>query len=166
MAFNAGLSLASSFSVALSVVLFPHLCASADRAAALRQGMVLSLCLIAPAVVLQALLAPWYVPLLLGSDWAHMSEVVSILCLAAIPTILWTAAAGWMRAEGRPEQELKATVGVTLALMLNTLVLAPYGLTAIAWGYLGVSCFAMTLAALPALKFAFLRANNERLTHA
>ncbi|WP_095595271.1 oligosaccharide flippase family protein [Actibacterium pelagium] len=166
MAFNAGLSLASSFSVALSVVLFPHLCASDDRAAALRQGMTLSLGLIAPAVILQAILAPWYVPLLLGDDWAHLSDVVSVLCLAAIPTILWTAAAGWMRAEGRPGQELKSTIFVTLALMLNTVVLAPFGLTAIAWGYLVVSGVTMTLAAYPALKFAFFRPINERLTHA
>lgn len=166
MAFNAGLSLASSFSVALSVVLFPHLCSSRDRAAALRQGMTLSLCLIAPAVILQAILAPWYVPLLLGEDWAQLSGVVSILCLAAIPTVLWTSAAGWMRAEGRPKQELKATALVTLALMLNTVLLAPMGLTAIAWGYLFVSAIAMTLAALPALNAAFFSAAKERLNHA
>lgn len=166
MAFNAGLSLASSFSVALSVVLFPHLCASKDRAASLRQGITLSLGLIAPVVVLQAVLAPWYVPLLLGDDWAQLSGVVSILCLAAIPTVLWTSAASWMRAEGRPAQELKATALVTLALMLNTFLLAPLGLTAIAWGYLLVSCIAMTLAALPALNAAFLSATKERLQNA
>lgn len=155
MAFNAGLSLASSFSVALSVVLFPHLCNSDNRAAALRQGMVLSLGLVTPVVMLQAALAPWYVPLLLGPDWAELSEVVSILCLAAIPTMLWTASAGWMRAEGQPQKELLATIIITACLMLNTIIFAPLGLTAIAWGYLLVASLSMTVVALPALSVAF-----------
>lgn len=156
MAFNAGLSLATSFSAAFAAVLFPHLCASDDRAAALRQGLLLSVGLVAPVVILQAALSPWYVPLLLGEKWAELSGIVSILCLAAIPTMLWTGAAGWMRAEGRPKQELMGTALLTAALMINTVVLAPQGLTAIAWGYLITACVTMTLLAAPALNTAFL----------
>ncbi|WP_416358973.1 oligosaccharide flippase family protein [Antarctobacter sp.] len=155
MAFNAGLSLATSFSAAFAAVLFPHLCASDDRSAALRQGLLLSVALVAPVVILQAALSPWYVPFLLGEKWAGISGIVSILCLAAIPTMLWTGAAGWMRAEGRPMQELKGTAILTAAMMLNTVVLAPHGLTAIAWGYLITACAAMTLLAWPALNTAF-----------
>ncbi len=155
MAFNAGLSLATSFSTAFAAVLFPHLCGSSDRSAALRQGLGVSLGLVGPAVVLQALLAPWYVPLLLGSDWADLSGVVSVLCLAAIPTMLWTAAAGWMRAEGRPQQELLATVLLTAALMANIALTAPYGLETIAWGYLVTASLTMLTVSLPALRFAF-----------
>ncbi|TMV59564.1 polysaccharide biosynthesis protein, partial [Thioclava sp. BHET1] len=59
MAFNAGLGLATSFSVAFSTVLFPHLCRAADRARALRQAVLLALGVIGPIVVLQALAAPY-----------------------------------------------------------------------------------------------------------
>ncbi|MHA7876576.1 oligosaccharide flippase family protein [Roseivivax sp.] len=156
MAFNAGLSLANSFSVAFATVLFPHLCAQADRAGALRESLLLSLGLIVPAVLAQSLLAPWYVPLLLGPDWAELSHLVSILCLAAIPTLIWTAAAGWLRSSNRAEIEFGATLVLTLAVIANTLVMAPHGLTAIALGYLGVSTLTMVGASLPALAFAFL----------
>ncbi|MGP6085896.1 oligosaccharide flippase family protein [Antarctobacter jejuensis] len=155
MAFNAGLSLATSFSTAFGAVLFPHLATASDRAAALRQGMLLSVGMVAPVVLLQAALAPWYVPLLLGQKWADLSGVVGILCLAAIPTMLWTGAAGWMRAEGRPRQELMGTALITLALMINTVVLAPQGLMALAWGYLLTASVTMVGLSLPALGTAF-----------
>ncbi|WP_425515697.1 oligosaccharide flippase family protein [Mameliella sediminis] len=158
MAFNAGLSLATSFSTAFAAVLFPHLCASDDRSAALRQGLILSVALVAPVVTLQAILAPWYVPMLLGEKWVELSGIVSILCLAAIPTMLWTGAAGWMRAEGRPQQELKGTAIITAALLVNTAALAGQGLEAVALGYLATACLTMTLLSWPALNTAFLPA--------
>lgn len=157
MAFNAGLSIASSFSVAFATVLFPHLCAAQDRATALRQSIVMSMAVITPIVLLQAALAPFYVPLLLGSGWADHSQVVSILCLAAIPSLLWTAAAGWLRANGQPQKEFTVTAIVTLALIGNTILMAPHGLTAIATGYTLVSFVILLIASRPALSFAFLR---------
>ncbi|WP_353476198.1 oligosaccharide flippase family protein (plasmid) [Salipiger sp. H15] len=155
LAFNAGLGLASSFSVAISVVIFPHLCRAPDRAEALRQGILLSLAVVAPAVALQAALAPVYVPLLFGAGWDGIAEVVSILCLAAIPMSLWSGAAGWLRAEGRTGEELRATMLLTGALLLNTVIMSPFGLAALAWGYLATACVTMGAASLPALAAGF-----------
>ena len=76
MAFNAGLGLANSFSTAFSTVLFPHLCASADKTRALRQSILLAVGLITPAVVLQALAAPYYVPVLFGDGWDGIEDIV------------------------------------------------------------------------------------------
>ena len=115
-----------------------------------------SLGLVGPAVILQALLAPWYVPILLGDGWADLSATVSVLCLAAIPTMLWTAAAGWMRAENRPQHELLGTAVLTGALMLNTVLAAPYGLETIAWGYLATASVTMLVMSWPALRFALV----------
>ena len=155
MAFNAGLGLANSFSTAFSTVLFPHLCASADKTRALRGSIMLALGLITPVVLLQALLAPYYVPLLFGDDWQGIETIVAILCLVAIPTTLWSAAAGWLRATGRPQTELWATVCITAALMLNTALMAPHGLTAVAAGYAVIATACMLGASLPALATAF-----------
>ncbi|MFC3613026.1 oligosaccharide flippase family protein [Lutimaribacter marinistellae] len=143
MAFNAGLGLATSFTQAFSVVLFPHLCAAGDRLGALRHGLGVSLAVLCPVVLIQAVLAPVYVPILLGADWADSAQIVSILCLAAVPTVIWTAAAGWLRSEGRPGQELAVSVVLAVVLILNSAVLAPFGLTAIAIGYLVASCMVM-----------------------
>ncbi|MGR3271497.1 polysaccharide biosynthesis protein [Thalassococcus profundi] len=155
MAFNAGLSLANSFSVAFSTVLFPHLCASPDKTHALRQSILLAMGLITPAVVTQAILAPWYVPILFGEGWDGLDRIVSILCLVAIPTTLWSATAGWLRATGRAHREFGVTAAMTAALMLNTALLAPFGLVTVASGYAVVASLVMLGASLPALTLAF-----------
>jgi PST family polysaccharide transporter len=149
MAFNAGLSLSTAFSTAFSTVLFPHLSQARDKAAAFRQCMVFGLGLITPVVILQAILAPIYVPILLGQGWDEVAGIVSVLCLVAIPTTLWSAVAGWLRSEGRPQTELVGTIGITLGLAMSTFLLAPYGLQAVANGY-AISSFAlMSVASLP-----------------
>ncbi|WP_375691797.1 oligosaccharide flippase family protein [Pseudooceanicola sp. LIPI14-2-Ac024] len=155
MAFNAGLGLANSFSQAFSVALFPHLCSARDRGRDLRRALGLSIGVIAPVVVLQALAAPVYVPFLFGTEWGDMSTIVAILCLAAIPGVIWSAAAQWLRAEGRPQRELAVTLGVTVALIANTVLMAPFGLTALAWGYLAVATVTQLAGALPILAAAF-----------
>ena len=155
MAFNAGLSLANSFSVAFSTVLFPHLCASPDKTQALRQSILLAMGLITPAVVTQAILAPWYVPILFGEGWDGLDRIVSILCLVAIPTTLWSATAGWLRATGRAHREFYVTAAMTAALMLNTALLAPFDLVTVASGYAIVASLVMLGASLPALTLAF-----------
>lgn len=155
MAFNAGLSLSNAFTTAFATVLFPALSQAADRAQALRQSIAVALCLITPVILLQALAAPVYVPLLLGPDWAQISGIVSILCLVAIPTTLWTATAGWLRAENRPEVELMVTTALALATVANTVLLAPFGLTAVATGYACVTTFVFIAAAWPGLRTAF-----------
>ncbi|SFE00897.1 oligosaccharide flippase family protein [Roseivivax sediminis] len=161
MAFNAGLGLASSFAQAFATALFPHLCTATDRAAALRQALGLSLGVIAPAVILQALAAPYYVPILFGSGWDGISDVVSILCLAAIPGVVWSAAAGWLRAHDRPQVEFTVTLAMAAALMLNVALLAPFGLTAIAWGTLVVTALTQLGAAAPVLRPALRPAPQE-----
>ncbi|PJE28790.1 polysaccharide transporter, PST family [Pseudooceanicola antarcticus] len=163
MAFNAGLGLATSFSQAFATVLFPHLVTAPDRAAALRRSLILSVSIIAPAVMLQALAAPYYVPVLFGDGWSGIEDVVSILCLAAIPGVIWSAAAQWLRAHDKPQVEFLATLAMTAALIANTIVLAPYGLTAIAMGYLVVALVTQIGAALPAIGPALVTSRRMEL---
>ncbi|WP_424987011.1 oligosaccharide flippase family protein [Microbulbifer sp. S227A] len=155
MAFNAGLSLANSFSVAFSTVLFPHLCAHENKRVALRQGATVAMAMIAPAVVLQAIMAPYYVPVLFGAGYEGLHQIVSILCLVAIPSTLWSAAAGWLRATNRPQVELLVTIVLTIALMANTALLAPFGLVPVATGYAVIAAIVMVGAALPVFLPAF-----------
>lgn len=150
MAFNAGLGLATSFTQAFSVVLFPHLCAAEDKHGALRHGLGLSLLILTPLVLLQATLAPVYVPLLLGQGWAEIAPVVSVLCLAALPTVIWSAVAGWLRSENRPVTELRVSTVLAVGLIANTALMAPLGLMPVAVGYV-CTCSAIMLVASWAL---------------
>jgi PST family polysaccharide transporter len=166
LAFNAGLGLANSFSAAFATVLFPHLARAGDRDAALRQAVVLALALITPVVVLQAVAAPWYVPILFGQGWAHLSDVVGILCLAAVPAVLWSATAQWFRSRDRAGAELRRTLVITAALIATTAALAPHGLEAIAWGYLLVAALTQTGFAAPALRAVLRPAPRRGVSHA
>lgn len=148
MAFNAGLGLASSFTQAFSIVLFPHLCTAQNRRAALGKSLAIAAVALTPVVVAQALFAPLYVPLLLGPTWAEHAHIVSILCLAALPALVWTGVAGWLRSENRPKVELAISAILAAALILNSLALAPFGLTAIATGYVIISAVIMFGAAI------------------
>lgn len=155
MAFNAGLSLSNAFTVAFSTVLFPHLTQTTDQVAALRNSMLVGVGVISPVVIAQALAAPYYVPLLFGDGWNDIADIVAILCLVAIPTTLWTAAAGWLRANDRPEVELLVTISLTIGVVLNTVILAPSGLNAVAIGYAVTATGIMVIASLPAISTAF-----------
>ncbi len=157
MAFNAGLSLSTSLSRAFSVVLFPHLCSSGNRAETLRQGIILVLGLTTPVILLQAWLAPYYVPLLFVPGWEEINGVVSILCLVAIPSMLWSAAAGWLRARNQLKIELAVTLILTVTLVLNIVLLVPLGLLTTAQGYLAICTAVMVGASLPAIAEAFGR---------
>ena len=105
--------------------------------------------IISPAVIAQALLAPYYVPILLGDGWDGLSEIVSILCLVAIPGTLWSASAGYLRATGEAHREFWVTAGMTAGLMANTALLAPQGLNAVAIGYALTATLIMVGASLP-----------------
>jgi len=148
-AFNAGLSLATSISTAFSRVIFPKITAATNRARATGEAVWLGLLLTTPIVLLQAFAAPYYVPLLLGEEWAYIAPIVSILCLAAIPTMVWSGTAQWLRAEDRALTELAVTSVLTIALLTATYLLSPLGLEAIAWGYLAISCAVQLFASIP-----------------
>ncbi|MEL6167484.1 MAG: oligosaccharide flippase family protein [Pseudomonadota bacterium] len=156
-AFNAGLSLATSASVAFARVVFPRIAAARNRAQAAQEATWLAVAVTTPVIVLQALLAPVYVPLLFGADWAFISPVVSILCLAAIPNMLWSGTSQWLRAENRAGAEFRVTAAVTGALVVSTCVLAPYGIETIAWGYLAVTAVIQIAASLPLMTPALLK---------
>ncbi len=155
LAFNAGLGLATSLSQAFATAFFPHLCNAEDRSGAMRKAVGLSLGVIAPLVVLQSLAAPYYVPILFGADWADLSDIVATLCLAAVPGVIWSAAAQWLRAHDAAERELIVTAALTMALIGNAILFAPYGLGAVALGYLVVASVIQIGAALPILTPAF-----------
>lgn len=135
-AVNAGLGLANSFGNAFGVVLFPHLCASPDRGRTLRRSLAMALCVLGPVILMQSLLAPYYVPLLFGEKWAGMSDLVSILCIAAIPNLIWSACAQFLRAGDRAGTEFLLGLGLAFATIAVTALLAPYGLEVVAWGTL------------------------------
>ena len=65
---------------------------------------------------------------------------------------LWTTAAGWLRVCGKPQVELWMTATLAAAVLSSTLLFAPFGLTAMAVGYVVVTGGLMLLGALKILQ--------------
>ncbi|MBB4303165.1 PST family polysaccharide transporter [Rhodobium orientis] len=158
-AVNAGLGITNSFSSALSTVLFPFISRSDNRDRAIGHALALALGIIVPVAIAQSLLAPVYVPIIFGADWANMASLVAILCLAAIPTVLWSASAQWLRTGGRAGTEFSYSLAIGATILVSTAVAAPFGLTAVAWTVLAAMTVSQTVASLPAL-LAALRATR------
>lgn len=161
VAFNAGLGLATIVTRVLSKLCVAHLCTATERDAVLREHTLMTVSLLLPAVILLAAAAPLYVPLIFGAQWTGIETIVSLLSLMSIPAILWWAASTWMRAGGRPDLEAVIN-GVHIgALIFNIVMMAPFGLTAIAMGALAMSMVIQIGGAVPAL-FAVFRPIFEK----
>ena len=151
-AVNAGLGIATSFSSAFAVVLFPHFCSSADKRQALRKALLLAVCIVVPMVAVQALAAPTYVAIVFGEKWSPVAPLVSILCLAAIPAVLWSTASQWLRANDRAGTEFAYAAFVGLTLSAAVALAAPFGLQAVAVAFVATAAVTQIGAAALAIQ--------------
>ncbi|MEM9117870.1 MAG: hypothetical protein AAGD09_08320 [Cyanobacteria bacterium P01_F01_bin.56] len=83
-------------------------------------------------VVLQATLAPFYVPIIFGAKWLAAMPLLSIICLSAIPMAFALASYQLLNAVGK--------IKITLIWnSLYTLLFAIAILIAVQWGILWVA---------------------------
>lgn len=148
-AVNAGLGLATSFSTAVGTVLFPHLCQAQRMDRAFLHALALCTGLIAPIVIAQSLLAPIYVPLVFGAAWTEIAPLVGLLCLAAIPAVVWAGTSQFLRAQGRVNLEFWLTLAIAAATLGATACAAPFGLPAVAAAILASSLIVQVGVSLP-----------------
>ncbi len=154
-AFNAGLGITAGLVTACSATLLPHICAAENRRRILetwRQSTKVIYGLTAPVIVLQAALAPIYVPLVFGDKWASASWLVSMLCLSGLALPLWRATGQLLKATGRPQVELAWIMlhaGIAIAVISAC---ATVGLYAVAAGIAVVNFVISPLAAAVTLR--------------
>ena len=130
--FNAGIGLSLSLTGALASTVYPHFAAlRADRAAlrrALDQALRGVVAAVAGLILLQALAAPLYVPLVFGARWAEAAPLVALFCLAAVTRPFAEAAVQALRAAGEPGRELRWSVPGTAAYLGGFALALPFGL--------------------------------------
>jgi PST family polysaccharide transporter len=160
-AFNAGLGLSASIITALSTAFLPHVASlPKDKhfVPAVLKAMGLTLAVVTPVIVLQAVLAPIYVPILFGSGWTHAAELVGILCLSALALPVLRMMAMVLRALGTPGRELIITVIHGLAALSAVSAGALFSLEAAAWALVAVNAVM-----IPAMASAVLIAIHRNL---
>ena len=147
-AVNAGLGIAISFAFAFSTVIYPFFCNTQEKTKSFLLGNMLAVSAVTPIVLAQALLAPIYVPLIFGDKWSSVTALVTILCFAAIPTLIWATTSQWLRANGQPHKDFVYSIGISAIILAATAISARFGLTAVAWGFLGAAIFSQIGAAI------------------
>ena len=130
-AFNAGLGLAQTLSLAFSACLYPHLCNAHRKgeriAATWTRLTAVSVAGAAFMFAAQAALAPFYVPLVFGETWRAAVPIVVILIIAAAPRFLADCASQLARAATLTRLETGVTLVSTLAAMTGIVVGASTG---------------------------------------
>jgi O-antigen/teichoic acid export membrane protein len=151
-AFNAGVGLSMAFTSALSNSLYPDLARlvnDPEKLISRFDRVVLTVVVpIAVLILLQASLAPIYVPVVFGMKWASAAGLVSILCFAAITKPFSDSALLLLRATGKSDIELRfmlifttvtlAALGVGLTQGLSIGVLSFSTASFVAQGALGI----------------------------
>jgi O-antigen/teichoic acid export membrane protein len=92
-AFNAGVGISWNLMSSFFSALFPHLCAVRSNYEKLKSRYIASLKMVYVTVgtfiLLQALLAPLYVPIIFGEKWIPAIPILMIICLSQLPEPLF-----------------------------------------------------------------------------
>jgi O-antigen/teichoic acid export membrane protein len=99
---SAGIGLSQSICNAFNGALFPFMCRLQRQGTLFEQQTLIYRITVAIGCVfvLQALLAPIYIPLIFDQKWHATIPVVSMLCLIALPTLIVDTYCSFQRANG------------------------------------------------------------------
>lgn len=150
-AFNAGLGITQSFVAACNIVLFPHLAQQASERLdhEFRSSFFMGLAFLLPLVAAQALLAPYYVPVVFGPNWTEAAPFLAILSGAALPLYAGSLLGARYRAIGKPFAETSLMALATAAALLGLALGAQIGLAAACTGFAaGLGTVLLTSAAI------------------
>lgn len=124
---SAGVGLGQSLSAAYISVLYPHICKlQRTQAEGFKQAPIYRLSLaIGLIFVLQALVAPFYIEWLFPAHWHGSANIVSLLCLTAIPALLLDTQGSLLRAQNRLNAEFMQGVFCVLSSLVIMHLFAP-----------------------------------------
>ena len=135
-AFNAGLGISLNLLNAVSWSIFPHLCEARGDLKLLHQRYFNSQKKIAlitvPFIILQAILAPFYVPIVYGQKWISAIPILMIICFSAIPRPFAEAASKLLQAINKVKIDLYWN-------LIFTVFFSAVLIIAVNWNILGVA---------------------------
>jgi len=127
---SAGLGISQSISIAYTTSLYPFLChqfrsnSQTGVNTFKRHAWPFSL-FVCALFIMQALAAQFYVEWLFDTRWKEATDLVSLLCIAAIPTLLIDHKGLIHRAQNNPLLETKIIVTCTASLISGILFMQP-----------------------------------------
>jgi teichuronic acid exporter len=135
-AFNSGLGITIGLINAAGIAVYPHLCAVRQDKAALRQRAAKTMrtlaLLLVPVILMQAMLSPFYVPMVFGEQWNDAVPALALICLSALMRPLTSVTSQLLKATARPEIEVRWQFATTVVLGAALLVGCQFNITAVA----------------------------------
>ena len=163
-AFNAGLGISLNVINTLTWPLFPHLCAVRKDKTRFKNRYFKSLKTIAlvivPLVLLQSILAPFYVPIVFGQKWTAAIPILMLICLSALPRPFFNAATQVLNAVDRTHINLYGEIIFTLIFALSVLLAIKWGIFWVAVAVLASHITVMPIFTVWATKYVFRRKSS------
>ncbi|MBW4545076.1 MAG: lipopolysaccharide biosynthesis protein [Symplocastrum torsivum CPER-KK1] len=135
-AFNAGLGISLNVINTFTSALFPYLCEVRSNTNQLRERFFSTLkktSLIAiPLILLQASLAPFYVPIVFGQKWVTAIPILVVICLSALPLPVGNATYVLLNAVGKTHINL-------YWILTYTMIFGLFVLASVKWGIFWVA---------------------------
>ena len=155
-AYSAGIGISQGIINSFSSAWYADFCGARSDRLMLRGRFIRTLktigITIAPLVVLQSCLAPFYVPIVFGDKWIDSIPILIIICLSAVPMALAQATSQLLQSMDEIGLDIAWNTIFTLVFVAALLISVPYGILPLA-----VTVFAVRWLFIPACTFFILQ---------
>ena len=131
-AFNAGSGITTSILATFMSPMYPYICAVRNNYSQFKKRYFGSLkkvtLVLVPIILLQASLAPIYVPIVFGEKWIPAIPVLILICLSVIPRIYGWAATLLLNSINRPRISLQTSLISNTIFIISLFVVAKAGI--------------------------------------
>jgi teichuronic acid exporter len=122
----------------MSAALYPNLCELKTNTQKLKTRFLHNLkrvsSIVSPLILLQTLLAPWYVPIVFGPQWNEAVPILMLLCFSAVLRPLGESASALALATEHIQLDFRWNLIFTLIFIVIAVLGAQFSLLAVAFG--------------------------------
>ncbi len=135
-AYSAGIGISQSIINSFASAWYPYFCEARRDRAQLRERFLRSLktiaLTIAPLVILQSCLAPFYVPIVFGDKWVDAIPILIIICISAVPMALAQATSKLLQSMDEIGLDIAWNTAFTLIFITALVIAVPHGILPLA----------------------------------
>jgi O-antigen/teichoic acid export membrane protein len=160
-AYNAGLGIVTALITAATTALLPYFVPDKGTESSGRQllkTVAMMTVIVSPIIIMQSVLAHWYVPLIFGERWVDAVPIIELLCWFGIPFMVLRLCSIFLRARSDVKLELKMSVFHTVLGIGCLLAALPQGLIFALWLQLVLMCASAVICLCITMRSATMRA--------
>jgi O-antigen/teichoic acid export membrane protein len=167
-AFNAGIGISNNIIQVFTSSIYPYLCIVNDNMQELKKRFIGSLkktsLIVIPLILVQAGLAPFYVPIIFGEKWIPAIPILVVICLSALPLAIYNPTIQLLNAIDKTKLTLYWSVIFTAVFGSCLLIAVNFGIMTVAFSVLACQ-FLTIFFCIWVIRFVFYKQystiNNE-----